>query len=516
MTIGVLAAAACSRARPQQGDLAQAVSWEEDVAPLFAANCTSCHSGSDPAGGYRTTSYLEALGPEGAPVAVAGDGNSLLLRTLDPAHADAVHAGVSSLSQTVRAWVVEGRLSFFRSQVHPGGILNPRDAEFHGTVLRGLAWNFGVCASCHGADFAGGKAGVSCTQCHAQGPTACDTCHGQPPDTGAHKAHIQGAVGKKLDCSDCHVKPARFDAPGHLTTADGKPKDQATITFGALASLAGPGRAAPPSFSGGTCSEVYCHGGTLPFARGTNFQPSWNGSAPCGSCHLLPPASHDPSSTACSACHPLSAGPGQTIVNPALHVDGVVQVGDNSGTCSACHGTPQSPAPPRDLSGNTSPSALGVGAHQAHLAGAHEISAPIACSACHQVPADVHSPGHIDHALPATVTFSGLAVNDGASPTWDRASATCSSTYCHGGGLKMAADTAFKLRKPNWTLGTSQAFCGSCHGLPPTTAAHAGVVFPDCNRCHSSTVAANGGIIVSGPPGARTSTHLNGVIDVTP
>jgi predicted CxxxxCH...CXXCH cytochrome family protein len=515
--MGLLSAAACSNARPQQGDLAQAVSWEEDVAPLFAANCNSCHSGSAPAGGYRTTSYLEALGPDSAPVAVAGDPNSLLLRTIDPARADAVHAAVSSVSDKVNAWVVEGRLSFFRSQVHQGGILNPRDPEFHGSVLRGLSWNFGICTNCHGADFAGGKAGVSCTQCHAQGPTACDTCHGQPPETGAHKAHILGAVGKKLDCSDCHVKPARFDAPGHLTTPDGKPKDQATLTFGAQASQAGPGRTAPPSFSGGTCSNVYCHGGAFKDANASGTQPSWNGgSAQCGSCHGLPPASHDPSSNVCSNCHQLTAKQGQIIANPAFHADGVVQVGDNSGTCSACHGSPQSPAPPRDLSGNTSPSALGVGAHQAHLSGAQEISAPIACSACHEVPAEVHSPGHIDHPLPATVTFSGLAVNDGASPTWDRGSATCSSTYCHGGGVKMAADTAFKLRKPVWTLGTSQAFCGSCHGLPPATAAHAGITFPDCNRCHSSSVAANGGIIVSGPPGARTSTHLNGAIDVTP
>jgi hypothetical protein len=52
--------------------------------------------------------------------------------------------------------------------------------------------------------------------------------------------------------------------------------------------------------------------------------------------------------------------------------------------------------------------------------------------------------------------------------------------------------------------------------LPPGDGAHVGITSPDCARCHPSTVTANGAIIVSGPPGARTSTHINGVIDVTP
>jgi hypothetical protein len=85
----------CSKARPLQGDLAEPVSWEEDIAQLFAARCSSCHSGATASAGYRTTSYLEALGPQAAPVAAAGDESSLLLRTIDPARADAVHAQAS-------------------------------------------------------------------------------------------------------------------------------------------------------------------------------------------------------------------------------------------------------------------------------------------------------------------------------------------------------------------------------------------------------------------------------------
>jgi len=36
-----LAAAACSEGRPLQGELANPVSWEEDIAPLYAAQCNS-------------------------------------------------------------------------------------------------------------------------------------------------------------------------------------------------------------------------------------------------------------------------------------------------------------------------------------------------------------------------------------------------------------------------------------------------------------------------------------------
>lgn len=359
LIVVALAASSCSKARPQQGDLANPVSWEEDVAPLFAAQCSSCHSGTAAAKGYRTTSYLEALGSQSAPVAVAGDANSLLLRTIDPAQADAVHMPVAGAFGKAREWVVDGRLSFFRSGVHEGGILNPHDAAFHSNLLRARNWNFATCQSCHGENLSGGTAGVSCQECHS----------------------LQVAA-------------------------------------------------------------------------------------------------------------------------------------DGTASCSSCHGSPQSPAPPHDLSGNANSSARGVGAHQAHLFGRTVISAPIACGVCHQVPADLHSPGHLDHLRPATVTFSGLALADGATPTWNGSS--CSNSYCHGGGAKLATDTAAKLRAPVWTLGTSQAFCGSCHGAPPGNAQHAGIVFPDCARCHSTTVSSTGGILVSGPPGARTSTHINGVIDVTP
>ena len=537
LAIGLSVALGCSKARPLASDVRRPIAWQEDVAAPLQANCTSCHVGVTPAGGYDTSDYLTAIGARGRAagkpvVAVAGDANSLLLQKLDPAQASAAHAtagakvlaGGGTLLALLQAWVVEGRLAFAAGTVHEGGILNPADADFHGKLLRNRKWDFAQCSKCHGADLSGGTAGVSCLQCHALagGPTNCTTCHGQPPETGAHLAHVSvGALAVKLDCTECHLKPAAYNAPGHLLDAAGNLKTAALITFGTLASTSTAQRTGAPAFDGSvlSCSSVYCHGGAFTDTRAGNTTPAWDrggGEATCGSCHGLPPSSHA-TTRDCNACHGQVAGPGLTIANKALHVDGKIQLGDGSGTCSACHGTSDSPAPPRDLSGNTDPSAITVGAHQAHLTASMGISAPITCDACHVVPTAVDSPGHLDHAGPATVTFSGLALTDQTAPTWDRTTASCSATYCHGGGDKLSQDTA-QSRKPHpvWTAGITQAQCGSCHGVPPVDgrAEHVGVTLADCYKCHADTITPQGSFIFTGPAGARTTRHLNGVVDV--
>jgi predicted CxxxxCH...CXXCH cytochrome family protein len=338
--------------------------------------------------------------------------------------------------------------------VHPPGILDPSSPDFHGTKLASENWSFSICQSCHGDDFSGGASGVSCLGCHRQGPTACSTCHGLTgPKTNAHAAHA-------LDCSECHVKPASWDAPGHIVDVPlGMP---APVVFGARAQLTidPADRAGPPSFDGATCSNVYCHGAALHQAGGTATAPRWDDPTPpgtCDRCHASPPPSHQRSD--CATCHPPSAP----------HIDGIVQVGRTSG-CDGCHGTAASPAPPVDLAGNTFTTAMGVGAHQAHLQGS-ELFAPVACSACHVVPATVTAPGHLAPS-PATVTIA-----------WNRTAQTC-DTWCHGG------------TSPVWTT-SGGAYCGSCHGIPP--ASHSPTLTIDtCTSCH--------------PFGS--ATHVNGVVDV--
>lgn len=354
-------------------------------------------------------------------------------------------------------------------RVHPDGILDPASTEFHGADLSRRNWDFATCAQCHGSDFTGGASGVSCVQCHAEGPTACTTCHGDGPTTGAHAQH----GGAQLACAECHTVPERWDAPGHIVD-DVAP---AEVAFGALAALTPPfaERSGPPAFTGGTCRNVYCHGATIMRAGGVDTEPRWEqpqATGTCVRCHGAPPPNH--TQGACTNCHPTIAG----------HIDGVLQVGTND-SCSGCHGNATSAAPPRDLAGNTSISFVGVGAHRAHLDASSGLRGPIACSECHVVPADVMSPGHIDSALPAEV-----AVSLG----WDRTSGTCASAWCHGSG------------RPVWTR-TGDVACGTCHGIPPATSSHSpSLPFTSCATCHPQSVAPTGAIIVGGG-------HMNGVVD---
>ncbi|HET7503485.1 MAG TPA: CxxxxCH/CxxCH domain-containing protein [Kofleriaceae bacterium] len=367
--------------------------------------------------------------------------------------------------------------------LHPAGILDPASDDFHVKELSRQNWNFAICAQCHGDDFAGGTAKKSCLTCHAQGPTACVTCHGDGPTSNAHLVHRQVA---QLACSECHPVPATWDAEGHILRNGVANTQPATVAFGARAALTldPADRAGPPTYADGRCSNVYCHGDVLHAAGGTAPAPRWDDStAPgaCNRCHGAPPPSH--AQDRCEICHP----PG------APHIDGVVQVGRVPG-CSGCHGDATSPAPPGDLSGNLLTTAIGVGAHRAHLVAPSGLRGPIPCSTCHQVPSQIDSTGHIDSPPPAEVD---LLLG------WDRTAGTCESAWCH-----ISA-------RPVWNA-PGIAVCGSCHGIPPATSDHkATMVLTDCVKCHPQTVDASGSILLtSGPGGVTSSKHINHVIEV--
>jgi hypothetical protein len=80
-------------------------------------------------------------------------------------------------------------------RIHPPGILEPASDAFHGRELARRGWDLALCAKCHGEDFAGGAARVSCRECHADGPDACATCHRADTETAAHRAHREAGVG---------------------------------------------------------------------------------------------------------------------------------------------------------------------------------------------------------------------------------------------------------------------------------------------------------------------------------
>jgi predicted CxxxxCH...CXXCH cytochrome family protein len=367
------------------------------------------------------------------------------------------------------------------ADVHLPGILDPASPNFHATILKNENWSFPLCATCHGQDFSGGTSGVSCLGCHTAGPTACVTCHGSGPTSNAHGAHASTTL-TSITCVECHIVPTSWDDDGHIIHNGVAITAPATVTFGARAAITidPANRLGPPAWDGATCSNVYCHGDVLGTpGGGTITEPRWDDPTPdgtCNRCHGDPPPSH--ARTDCASCHPASAP----------HIDGIVQIGRVPG-CSGCHGSPSSPAPPVDLEGNTFTTAIGVGAHQAHLQALSKISAPIPCATCHVVPATLESPGHIDSPGPAIVT---------ASLGWNRVAQTCSSAWCH------------EVGRPVWTS-SGEVFCGSCHGIPPVDASHnAGMTLTSCASCHPGTVDAFGNIIVTN----GTSEHINGIVDL--
>jgi len=391
----------------------------------------------------------------------------------------------------------------------------------------------------------------SCTVCHG----GLDSTTGAPPNdahgnkdtiargVGAHTAHLTaGLVAGPMDCAECHEVPSKADVATHL---DGTAK----VAFGTLARTGG----LAPSWSptSGTCQNTYCHGTSL--AGGSRTTPSWTrvgaGEAACGTCHGVPPPAPHPAVAdgirGCYACHPESVDAQGTILQGGKHLDGHLDGGahpagwgtvgsdafhgdtashdlapcqtchgaDLGGSgaapscaqchqgwrtsCTFCHGdraTGQA-APPRALGGGTATTQRGVGAHGAHLT-AGPLSAAVACDACHVVPTDVLSPGHLDGGA-TLVTFSGVARGGGAQPTFDSTAVTCQNTYCHGATLQGGTHTT-----PVWTsVGTGEAVCGSCHSLPPG-APHAART--DCGTCHEGYTASS----------VRAATHVDGKVDV--
>jgi predicted CxxxxCH...CXXCH cytochrome family protein len=379
------------------------------------------------------------------------------------------------------------------------------------------------------------------------------------PGVGAHQLHLaDGPYWKAVPCASCHRLPQ-----GGISHPL---QDQLRrVSFSGLATTAWPGQPAVHGVWNGTsCSATYCHGGFLGGNSGN--APEWL--APradaCGTCHDLPPPPPHPAVASdldtCKRCHPdpyaggthvdgqveltghgadwlatasagfhaFSANGGiascQYCHQPDLsggftgvacsscHDGGVhggvtvvaFQVGGST-NCVACHGGTDNStgAPPRATWGKSG-DAVRVGAHTTHVAAGYD------CSVCHVKPTEMLSSGHID-GLTATVTFGGMALTGSSTPSWDRGTARCSATYCHG-SLAGGSNPS-----PDWTrVGQGEAACGTCHGLPPASfpsPAHPVYTFAaPCLGCHPATATQDAGgrdVLVAGGP------HLDGGVQFT-
>ncbi len=227
-----------------------------------------------------------------------------------------------------------------------------------------------VCTQCHGAEYDGGASGTSCTGCHetfgfGDWKANCTFCHGtrtagwtvaeltlaapprgvhgetlpSQPAVGAHAKHVGAgsAISNGVACGECHAVPAAQP----LAHLDGT----ALVTFGTLARTGG----AAPRFDETTlgCAATYCHGAAL--LGGSSPGPTWTGSAACGTCHGLPPATGRHAipehGMLCVNCHRqvadwTSVGIRDDAAAKALHVNGTKDVElPSPGTWSAADRT---------------------------------------------------------------------------------------------------------------------------------------------------------------------------------
>ncbi len=163
--------------------------------------------------------------------------------------------------------------------------------------------------------------------------------------------------------------------------------------------------------------------------------------------------------------------------------------------CGLCHGDWSNPAPPSDLSGNTSTSLVTIGAHRSHL----EPSTwrrQVRCDDCHLVPSQAESPGHLGES-PAEHTWGQVATADSADPAHVSGEVTCSGVYCHGATLAEGGAV------PDWTaVGGSEAACGTCHGIPPSVDHPS---WSDCSLCHDEVIGA-GNVFVA------PWLHIDGIV----
>ncbi len=312
---------------------------------------------------------------------------------------------------------------FLTERTHPEGWLNSSSPDFHGLLVLESVRKAVSCQSCHGEDYSGGTANVSCASCHAAYPHP--EGFAVPSNPMFHEAFFQETLNWDLtSCQSCHGE--EYDGRGGVDPD-------------------GPGMAAKN----------------------------------------------------CLSCHREDDGPED---------------------CSTCHGGSENFAPPQDLSDGEATDERGVGAHQAHIASAIA-DLGLECSHCHVNPDDYSDAGHVlqdDTPGMAEVVFGPLSTRNGElDVTYDVNSLTCGNSYCHGNFEFSKAESSNQfayaedfIRGNNaaviWNeVGTGQADCGTCHGLPPT--GH--ISGSACNNCHGSVVDANLNII-------DKTLHINGEVDV--
>ena len=213
--------------------------------------------------------------------------------------------------------------------------------------------------------------------------------------------------------------------------------------------------------------------------------------------------------SSCQACHGENLqGTGEI---PGCQTSECHSVPGGVAACTNSHADETSPIF-ENLAGDTDADILTVGVHTSHIMATHGLTDNVGCGSCHVRPDTLYDDKHLfgaeDSTLLAEVTWNTLATGDGATtPTWDRETASCSRTYCHGSftfGNVTGTDSSWI-----WTEPAGNGLCGTCHGLPPDGHFQlTGTDMKNCGSCHSSVVDSSDPGRIIGP-----SEHINGQAD---
>jgi predicted CxxxxCH...CXXCH cytochrome family protein len=435
---------------------------------------------------------------------------------------------------------------------HPAGW---RDPALHGAVAKsqpGADSGFSSCQLCHGDDFAGGVANVSCFtvgrstgSCHVTNGAPVGAPHSPIPwrtyPAATHTDTVDDEAGSNAAaCARCHSHGANLRTPIITTYATGNPGCfNSTLCHGPLGHPTG---WAQPSNHGAVAKSnltycQQCHADNRFGGPGSN--PRFNvqlgnlvdatlGNTGCEVCHA-PLAAHprvlqipaafgaitpitpigtpwylhckaSPSGfDACNRCH----GANLDGVGAASGATGCTfchQIGlpTTLKNCSSCHGA--SP------SGTIYPNI--AFAHPSHVG----LNVADTCSACHNGIGSVtldhflRAKNHTTSRQAGAIVFGAMAQTGGVTPAFDETTLQCTNTYCHGATLVGGTN-----KSPIWSQKTylTAAGCGTCHGFPPGNAAHTGFTSSTtCKTCHPHVNATNTGF-------DDPTRHVNGVIDVS-
>ena len=333
---------------------------------------------------------------------------------------------------------------------HPAGwVATSPAAQPHGDAAKKdntvAGQGFPYCQTCHGANFAGGSAGVSCFLCHTP-PHAPKPWRASAGSTYTHTTTAE--AGNAPVCYQCHAY-----------TGTANPNNPHVPPTPA------PAGTAPGCFNGTMCHNQGGH----PVPYNDNSHYSVTSTTFPGSC---------------SACHDVSAP--STKAGPACQTCHVAASPLSAANCTSCHASPPNGAAPAGAA-----YANIAGAHAAHLA-LTSAGTPISCDTCHSgLGPSLQNLNHYNRAksrvAPGDVAFLATYNAKTGASSFLAGSLTCTNVSCHGG------------TSPNWQTGAFNVntACTLCHSQGTTqynsyNSGEHGInsAHSNCTNCHNTTTLA--------------------------